>query len=120
MRKWRPPRRLRSFQPGSQPPAWPPPALGKVSLGELRSALDLAEQPDHDEHRLLGDKDRVLGDALQATRDEDHQHRPLANLKIATDLERAVEALAVEPVDLPVTANEVPSHRDVASVKRLF
>jgi hypothetical protein len=41
--------------------------------------------------RTVRPRARVLADALQATRDEDHEHRPLANLEIAPNLERANE-----------------------------
>ena len=88
-------------------------------LGGLWFAGELAEQSGHDEHRLLSDIDGVARDALQATRDEDHEHRPLAALDVVADLDRAIEDLAVEPVDLPIEADEVLRDRDVTRRERL-
>ena len=82
-------------------------------------AGELAEQSGHDEHRPFSDVDGVARDVLQATRDEDHEHRPLADLEVIAGLDRAIEDLAVEPVDLPIQGDEVLRDRDVARRERL-
>ena len=91
---------------GSRPAAAPGQGRnGRVRRAAMRSGSRGTAR--YDEHRLLGDKHGVLGDALQAPRDEDHEHRPLASLKVVPDLDRAKEDLAVEPVDLAVAVREV-------------
>src|ERR1700743_535208 len=82
------------------------------ALRVLRGGADvghLAEEPGDDEHHLLGDLDRVVADALQAARHEDHEHPPLAQLQVVADLDGALEDLAVEPVDLRILAHEILS-----------
>ena len=75
--------------------------------GGAEASAQLAEKPGHDEHHLLGDVDGVVADPLQAAGDEDHEHRPLADVGIVAGLDGAPEDLAVEPVDLGVLADEV-------------
>ena len=52
--------------------------------------------------------------ALERARDEHHVHRPLARVRVVADLERQLEDLAVEAVDLAVLAHEVLGQLDVA------
>ncbi len=56
---------------------------------------ELAEEPGHNEHRLLGDIDGVASDPLQAARNQDHVHRPLADREVVADVDRARDDVAV-------------------------
>ena len=74
----------------------------------VRGVLELAEQPGDDERDLLADVDGVVADPLDAARATSimciaHSRRS----GVVADLERALEDLAVEPVDLVVLAHEV-------------
>jgi hypothetical protein len=55
----------------------------------------------------------------KATRDEDHEHCPLADLEVVADVNRAIEDLAVQRVDVPVEADEVLCEPDAARNERL-
>ena len=85
----------------------------------MRGVLELAEQAGDDEGGLLADVDRIVADPLDAARHEHHVHGPLALIGVVADLERAVEDLPVQPVDLVVLADEVPGHVDVAALEGL-
>src|SRR4051794_34726589 len=63
--------------------------------GGVRRVRELPEQARDDERGLLPDVHRVVADALQATGDEDHVHRPLAPVGVLSDVQRDLEDLAV-------------------------
>src|ERR671914_923663 len=80
----------------------------------VRGILELPEQTCDDEGGLLADVDGIVADPLDAACHQHHVHRPLARVRIVADLERQVEDLAVEPVDLVVLAHQVLCQVDVA------
>jgi hypothetical protein len=89
-------------------------------LRGLRGVGELAEQTGDHEHRLLGDANRVVPDPLEAACDEDHEHRPFAQLEVVADLDRPPEDLPVQPIDLGVLANQILRELDVALGERLL
>ena len=61
----------------------------------VRRVRELTEKTGHDERRLLADVDRVVADALDRARAHHHVHRPLARVRVVSDLDREPEDLAV-------------------------
>src|SRR5436190_8172553 len=68
----------------------------------VRGIAEFAEETGHDERRLLADVDGVVADALQRPAHERHVHRPLARVDVVADLDRHLEQLAVDAVDVAV------------------
>src|SRR5258708_2611967 len=93
----------------------PPPCLAR---GQVRRIRELAEQPGNDERGLLTDVDGVVADALQAARDERHDHRPLARVGVVADLDRHSEDVAVDAIDLAILPYKVLGELDVAIGER--
>src|SRR5829696_2938243 len=85
-----------------------------------RCVAEFPEQAGNYERDLLPHVDGVVADPLHRTRHEHHRHRPLADVRVVPDLDRAVEALAVELVDLRVLAHEVLGQLHVAERERLL
>src|SRR5215207_2407949 len=73
----------------------------------VRGVLELPEQTGDDEGGLLADVHGIVADSLDAARNEHHVHRPLAAVGIVADLEREVEDVAVEAIDLVVLADQI-------------
>ena len=72
-----------------------------------------------DERGLLADVDRVVADALDAPRDDDHPHAPLLVLGRARRTRDLVDDAAVRPVDQLVEVDERPRPLDVALGERV-
>ena len=86
----------------------------------VRGVLELPEQAGDDEGGLLADVDGVVADALDAAGHEHHVHRPFARVGVVADLERQLEDVAVQPVDLVVLAHEVLGQGHVAAREGLL
>src|SRR4051794_9727986 len=69
--------------------------LWNLGLG-VRGVLELAEESRDEEGDLFADVDRVVADALDRARGEQHRHRPLAAVGVVADLEREPEGLLVQ------------------------
>jgi len=85
----------------------------------VRGVLELPEQARDDEGGLLADVDCVVPDPLDIAAYEHHVHGPLAPVEFISELERVVEDLPVEAVDLVVLPNQVLGHRDIAALESL-
>src|SRR5829696_3483307 len=85
----------------------------------VRGVLELPEQAGDDEGGLLADVDCVIPDPLDVAAHEHHVHGPLAPVGLVSELERVVEDLPVEAVDLVILTNQILSHLDVAPLEGL-
>src|SRR4051794_18537602 len=94
-------------------------AATEAQLG-VRGILELPEQAGDHERGLLTDVDGVVADALDAAGHEHHVHRPLALVRVVTQLEGELEAVAVQPVDLVVLADQILGERDVPALEGLL
>src|SRR5262249_36273386 len=87
---------------------------GRLAKRGHRGVRELPEEPAHHKGGDFADVDGVVADALECPRDHRHVHRPLARVGVLADVDRELEDLAVEAVDLAVLAGEVLGQRDVA------
>ena len=84
----------------------------------VRGVRELAELARHQVRRLLADVDRVVADALEAARDDDHAQAPLAQGLVAAELQHVRDDAAVGPVDQLVEVDQHLRARDVARGER--
>ena len=84
----------------------------------MRGVRELAELARHQVGRLLADVDRVVADALEAARDDDHAQAPLAQGLVAAELQHMRDDAAVGPVDQLVEVDQHLRARDVARGER--
>ena len=83
----------------------------------MRGVRELAEEPGHDEGRLLADVDGVVADALQSPGDYNHAETVLPHRGVAAQFENPLDDTAVGTVDELVEIDERFGTRRVSVAK---